>query len=340
VLPVTNLYYWDFSDDGVYIGIFSEQMGRMNVDTGELEMLDASLPDFNSETGSISGDGSRLAWADHSGMYVYDFNAGQLMTVISFGVGEYVASPHLSGDGNRILFLGNMDFGNNPDGSRELFIIDVSGANVRQLSDYPDPGPVKISPPLRAVNNDGTKAAFTERIGNQFGLFLWQDGIGSQFLTDSAGLPVIDQDGTTVAFISTADLVGENPNNYNQLFFYDVLTQSFHQVTHRTQFDLNDGFSISGDGRYFAVRILGGDNMLYRFDRDGNSCPLVEGSYEYPQLNENGDRILNYYTDLTLIEFGYTVPTLSAFGLGLLVLMLTCTGVFYLRLKRRMRITG
>lgn len=63
----------------------------------------------------------------------------------------------------------------------------------------------------------------------------------------------IAADGSIMAFTSEDDLIGQNPNFVTQIFYYDILNETFTQVT-TADSNTNSSFfpSVSGDGNIIS----------------------------------------------------------------------------------------
>lgn len=145
----------------------------------------------------------------------------------------------LNSDGTLGGFDSDADVnGGNPDGSFEAYLIDTDTFAITQLTDSVglDSFPFDISAndvlvalssqaDLTGDNPDGNREIF---------LF---DRTSMTFtqITDTAGedniVPVLNSDGTLIAFDSAADVTGGNPDNNREIFLYDAGTMTFTQLT-------------------------------------------------------------------------------------------------------------
>lgn len=90
---------------------------------------------------------------------------------------------------------------------------------------------------------------------------------------DDSDQPVISSDGNLIAFRSEADFVGENPENNDEIFIYNVAEESFAQATFTTSGSSNSPF-ISRDGKLVSFSSRGningvpnnGSNQLFLYD--------------------------------------------------------------------------
>jgi Tol biopolymer transport system component len=173
-------------------------------------------------------------------------------------------SPQIRSDGQFIFFRGNSG----------LFRMTITGTGITQLASG------AISHDL-VISTTTAPTWIAYQCGNQVCRVSSSGGV-SQRLTPAAfySLPTdISGDGTKIVLVSNADLTGENPDHWFQIFFYDVPTTTFHQLTHGTSVAVYDNSGkISRDGSWVyykaakSVFQFGGDNLL----RVSTSTGVVE----------------------------------------------------------------
>lgn len=174
-------------------------------------------------------------------------------------------------DGKKITFASDLNLAGIQNTNREIFLW-REGRGFTQItqSQGGDDGS-NIAP---SMNADGTRIVFMSdrdltpgNPGNEDGnheIFLWTEGVGLTQITDSIGgghttgfangWPVINADGTRIAFHSDVDLTpGEpgNPNGYLELYLWTEgvgLTQLTSTAPNTTTFAI----SFSADGRRLA----------------------------------------------------------------------------------------
>jgi TolB protein len=160
---------------------------------------------------SISNDGRKVVFEspqydDHT-VYIANSDGSALQRLVNG------FSPLISGDGSRVVFKSFANLiGQNPDGSQELFIINVDGTGLRQLTNSTS-GDL-FSP---SISFDGSKVAFASSAdllrenpdGNLEIFVVNSDGTGLRQITNSTSgynlNPAISADGSKVAFASTPD---------------------------------------------------------------------------------------------------------------------------------------
>ncbi|MGB2693017.1 MAG: IPTL-CTERM sorting domain-containing protein [Thermodesulfobacteriota bacterium] len=166
-----------------------------------------------------------------------------------------------------------------------------------------------------SINSDGTWIAFASTSdingGNPDGndeifLFNTTTGVFTQITDETAGdsaLPSINSDGTRIAFESTSNINGGNPEGNAEIYFFDTTTGVFTQVTAETVGDSQNP-SINSDGTRIAFRsranINGGNpggltDEIYLFDTTSGvitqiTNDLVDPSSS-PSINSDGTRI-------------------------------------------------
>jgi len=147
-----------------------EQIFRWETATG----TGAQLTNFEEgvESVSVSDDGQWLAFIsngdltgsnhDESGelfvMHPDGSGVTQLTNDVSLA-GDGVTIAVISGSGNRIVFTADIDpVGANPERSREVFVVDHDGGNLRQLTQ--SISPINLQDLVPAISDDGSRVAF------------------------------------------------------------------------------------------------------------------------------------------------------------------------------------
>lgn len=214
-----------------------------------------ALNDYSSafQLTAISRDGRRIALnVDNQGLNVIDTATGSSGPQLAFNP----ASFSISGDAQRLAtdsFRGGVRF------------IDVAAGTAVQVS--PDGSGFNQRPDL---SDDGRTIAFSSTFDplglnadhNQE-LFLYDVASGGyRQVTRTLGAfsmeASLSDDGTRVAFTSTADLLGENADGNQEIYVYDLLQDDFRQLTHTAgsnHYSLNP--AISGDGLTVAYSSTG-----------------------------------------------------------------------------------
>jgi Tol biopolymer transport system component len=198
----------------------------------------------------------------------------------------------VSGDGSSIVFL---------DSRLTLFLMNVGGGNLRQLTDNAN---------LPSISDDGSKIAFMSSV-NSFGsvnpdessevFVIGPDGSGLQQVTDTPGnlfpgLPVliggpeISGDGSRIAFFSIDDLTGDNPDGNLEIFLINADGTGLRQVTGHTSGEIQGTIglflgsvpdrklSVSADGLRIAFASdadLSGDNSDGSDELFQVTCPAL-----------------------------------------------------------------
>jgi Tol biopolymer transport system component len=207
---------------------------------------------------SIDAAGTRIAFhsdADLTGgnpdgsdeLFLVDTSTGtttQLTTTT--GTRTFQSSPAINAAGTRIAFGSNADLtGGNPDGNFELFVLDTTTGTTTQLT--ATTGAFNGSP---AIDAAGTRIAFHSDADLTGGnpdrtteLFLLDTSTGTTTqLTSTTGSVfaasgsdhAINAAGTRIAFSSSANLTGGNPDGNFELFLFDTTTGTTTQLTSTT----------------------------------------------------------------------------------------------------------
>jgi Tol biopolymer transport system component len=257
----------------------------------------------------ISGDGTRVAFlsaADLVGenpegnpeLFLFDTTTGMLRQVTHTTTGGLTSDvPSLNFDGTRIVFQSTADLtGENSGRQAEMFLFDTSTGTFTQLTQG---GVGQFS----AMNAAGTLIAFRsasnltgENPQGSIQVFLFDTRTRTLVqithgFRSSSVWPTMDATGDRFAFMSTADLTGENPAGVGQIFLATCGIVNEHvsleaqETTFRTSTatsgcpgGFTGTFSFSGTLRAntgsppltdlrLQVRTVTNDNMLQNADR-------------------------------------------------------------------------
>ncbi|MCC5951695.1 MAG: PD40 domain-containing protein [Acidimicrobiia bacterium] len=224
-----------------------------------------------SQRPSLSFDGSRIAFpstADlvgsnpdgHSQLFLFDV-AAETTTQLTQTTSGYYYSPSMAADGSRIAFASTADpLGTNPDGGDELFVVDLPGETITQLT--ADPSGASFDPSISA---DGSRIAFNsdadltgQNPAGDYEIYLFEASDGSiTGITPAAGAdigsyqPSLSADGTRLAYSSDGDYTGDNPAavfQVFQVFLFDLTTGTTNQVSDTPVGGTAYSPSTSGDG--------------------------------------------------------------------------------------------
>ncbi|MEW6145776.1 MAG: hypothetical protein AB1598_12240 [Thermodesulfobacteriota bacterium] len=128
--------------------------------------------------------------------------------------------------------------GGNPDGSFEAYLINTDTFVITQLTDNAglDSFPFDISAGdnIVALSSEGDPTGDNPDGNREIFLFDRGTEIFTQ-ITDTTGedniVPALNSDGTLIAFDSSADVTGGNPDGNREIFLYDADTDTFTQIT-------------------------------------------------------------------------------------------------------------
>lgn len=182
--------------------------------------------------------------------------------------------PAISASGTRIAFVADVDLTprrpGNADRSREIFLFDTTAGDLMQITDTANGFGYNDNP---SMNADGTRIAFVSTHdlvpgspGNADGnqeIFVFDTATRSfTQITDSIGFggiwgPVMNADGSRIAFVSNLDLTPGSPGNADanaEIFLFDAATGQLAQITDSTgRFGSGSSDpSISADGTRIA----------------------------------------------------------------------------------------
>ncbi|GJM15699.1 MAG: hypothetical protein DHS20C13_10260 [Thermodesulfobacteriota bacterium] len=185
---------------------------------------------------SINADGARIAFQSTANLnsgnpegnqeiYLFNTTTG-IISQITDEMAGASREPSINADGTRIAFpsTANLNSGN-PEGNGEIYLFDTTTGIFTQITDETAGDSRGLS-----INGDGNRIAFRSDAdineGNPEGnieiyLFDTTTGITTQItdetLGDSTG-PSINGDGTRIAFRSTADINGGNPEGNGEIY--------------------------------------------------------------------------------------------------------------------------
>ncbi|MDH3283968.1 MAG: hypothetical protein OEQ13_04445, partial [Acidobacteriota bacterium] len=265
----------DVTPDGARIvfvrstGLFGgDQVWRIEADGSGLAQVTA-LGSGGASSPNIAGDGQTIVFS--AGSNDTGGNGDQSEEIFTIGadgigltqltagpLGTSSESPVIAADGSRVVFDSDADLtGGNADGSREIFTMLPDGTGLAQLTS----GPALTASRNPRTDASGTVVAFESDAdldgSNADGSFeVWRvrtDGTGLTRLTGDpllgSRLPDVSADGTTIVFVSEADLTGGNPDLNGEIFVYDGSTATMLQLTSFTA-GSSGGARVSGDGAW------------------------------------------------------------------------------------------
>jgi len=279
---------------------------------------------------SISGDGTRIAFnsnGDITGgnpdgnqeVYVYDTLTSTFTQITNEIVGTSV-NPSANADGTRIAFRSDANVnGGNPDGNREIYLYDSSTMTITQITNTASGDSSAAS-----INANGTRIAFESSAdingGNPDGnveIYLYDTltNMFTQITSTPSGFnqdPSINADGTLIAFVSSADFSGNNPDGSRELYIFNTILGFYQQLTDGQDASFNPAISADGTTTAFDSQSnLTGDNP-------DNHCQLMLIKCIDPSTASN-------------------VPTLSEWGL---ITMAGLLGIIGFMVARRRKITA
>ncbi len=169
---------------------------------------------------------------------------------------HYKAAPDLSPDGTQIVFISDRD------GDLELYVIDVDGTNLRQLTHN------SIDEDSPVWSPDGTKIAYLSDSEDGIDLvIITADGSSMHNLTQGVGInidPAWSPDGQKLVFIS-------KQTGTSQVNIIDAGGHNRRQLTNDDQFYMIPTWS--PDGTKIAVR--GPEEDYYYMNADGTGLTRI-----------------------------------------------------------------
>jgi Tol biopolymer transport system component len=275
---------------------------------------------------AITGDGTKVVFdsdgdftganADHSReIFVFDTLTNSVYQA-TFAAAGVSSDASVSRDGSRIAFQSDADLtGQNADGNLEIFVFDASSGNVTPATDSTAGDSTGA-----AINTDGTRVAFAstadltgDNADGNSEIFVFDLILGGLTqVTDTAegasSGAAINRDGTRIAFISTADLTGQNADGNAEVFLFDAATSSFTQVT-VTAAGESAQLSLDDSGNRLAFESTAdpvgsnedGNREVFWFDGTTGALTQLTGSVDdeffpgdssHPSISRDGQTIL------------------------------------------------
>ena len=189
---------------------------------------------------------------------------GAACASLTFGGG---LEPLISEDGSLIAFTSYGDLaGDDPAGSPEVFVIRPDGTGLRRVTNSPGGGS-----DVTSISGDGSLISFHSD-GDPSGenpewnrevFIVNSDGSQVHQITSStwgmSGNPSISADGAMIAFVSNADLVGQNPDGNYELFLAVLGRNEFLPPGHVWEYTFTDP---TGDPAWNTTTGVGGNWLL------------------------------------------------------------------------------
>lgn len=321
--------------DGTRIAFRSDQ----NINNGnpelndEIFLFDSSVNTIKNVTNSmadnfnpsLSANGSIIAFtsrADLTGknidgngeLFTYNVNNNTFRQITNTTTGVS-ANPAVNADGTKISFESSANIlGPNPEEIFQVFLFDTNTNIFTRITNDSSGDSVRSS-----INGDGTKITFFS-VANLNGQN--PDGNGEFYLFDSGGSVLtqitftttgvnseseINGNGDRIAFTSSANIDGQNPNLTNSIYIFEVNTNIIRKVI-----DLPVGFF----------------NLLIAFSSDGESIAFATDANVNGRNPENNTEI---YLAWCPIFGNTTIPTLSEWGFITMAIILGIIGLFAIR---------
>jgi len=268
----TGLTQLTFSTGG--IGVYNSAIaasGKKVVFASDRDLIPGRNPDLNSEIFVVNIDGSGLRQLTHT-------TGGDPN---NFGGNSH---PRLDPTGRTVAFSSDLDLvpGSNTDGNHELFVINLDGTGLRQLTNTTggygvfDPGGLDITGTKVIFDSDRDMVPGGNTDGNSELYMMNVDGTALVQLTNTTGGqgcigPVWTPNGQTVVFWSDRDFVGNNPDQNYEVFRMNIDGSGLTQITAGTGGFLGSvPWGLTADGKTIAVEsdrdLVPGGNAGFHYE--------------------------------------------------------------------------
>ncbi|MDQ7005814.1 MAG: hypothetical protein Q9Q40_01125 [Acidobacteriota bacterium] len=301
------------------------QVVRFDAASGAAEALTA-VERGSAALVSVSDDGVWLAFpspADLVGenhdrgseLYLYrsDGTETRQLTHEAAPDGGGVGLVALAGSGSRVVFVANTDpLGENADNLSQLFAVDADGTGLVQLTHFTAGGFDSLS-----ISDDGARVVFVSD-GDPLGgnpdrgdevFAVLADGTGlRQLTTTAAGYAApaasLSGDGSTIAFQSSGDPLGGNPDHWDEIFAIAWDGTGLRQLT-QTQVALG----VTGDPASRAPSISDDGQLVVYHSNHGTLFANLDGNFEIFRVGSDGTGRTQLTS--TLLEAGSFLPTFA-----------------------------
>lgn len=214
-----------------------------------------------------------------------------IVSTLSTAVAGTFPAFQLSANGTRLVFASTADLvGSNADANREVYLADFSGASP-VYSQVTQTTGTNITNALISDNGQifiGTTQNLGGVNAGGFSNLIRYDIASGTFdrLTNntSAGVNIrpraLTASGSSITFLANANLTGENPNSFNQIFTLDLVQGQLRQRTtyNDSASQINDTPVISADGSTALLMLWDGMLLPTSYDLvdlSGGSSSLV-----------------------------------------------------------------
>ena len=242
------------------------------------------------------------------------------VTQLTDGASEVTQASVQDMDGNaaRVVLQANLTLGDvNPEGLWHVMLHDRNEQwTIPLTSSNRGPGTQSARDMGGSIDASGTRVVFSspddllpgQNLDGGMEVFLYETASGSftQLTHSDNGdsvQPAISGDGQWVAFVSTANLAGDNPDANREIFRLHISTGALAQITVSSD-GTSEGPAISGDGTRIAFESnadLTGDNSdgsteVYYYDAEALSLAQLSssetGMSRYPSMDAEGNTIV------------------------------------------------
>ena len=231
----------------LFISCFWAEYTRAQLTCDIVQVTDTAAED--SEASFLNADGTLGAFSSEADInggnpdgsfeaYTFDVDTLEITQLTdSVGLNSFIFD--INDDGTLLALSSEADLtGGNADGNREIFLFDRSSETFTQITDTTGEDNI-----VARLNGDGTLLVFDSSAdvtgGNadenrEIFLFDTETDMFTQLTDTTAGnnlVPVLTPDGAVIAFHSSADITGDNPDPSLEVFLFDVGSTTFTQLT-------------------------------------------------------------------------------------------------------------
>lgn len=285
---------------------------------GTTTQLTETPSGFGNFTPFITPDGKRVIFRslfDFTGegaggtfrLWEVNVETGAFRKVTANPSGKPILEARLSGDGRFAAVVSRMNpTGQNPDGSEEVFRIDVETGVAIQISS--NPGLAASNPD---INGDGSRIVWVDRTdydgSNPNGgleVWMWREGQGVVHVTSQnlstleTNLPRIDHAGRYVAFVSLFDFSGQGVLG-RKVFLAD---------TERGTLTLLTNPGVGGTGLNYPDAAIAPDGSAVYFESNKDLVGLNSDQNRELFAYNVGEGVLE---QVTLTTGGYSISQLA-----------------------------
>lgn len=314
---------------------------------GVVSQITSSSPEISNYTPTLSSEGNCIVFFS-SGNYTNNNPDGniELFRYRQSGGFDQITDTQDTGDATYFLdfksfpsadcsviaFTSSHDLtGGNPDKNEEVFVYREAANDIQQITTTS--GPQIYQNQVGGISGDGGKIVFTSKndfVGNNSDgnteVFVYELGQSRfQQITQTAdplfgignAFPVINKDGNKIAFVSGADITGQNSDHKAAFFIYEF-GNGFKQIIKMPESFIYTGYlAINLDGTRLAFSADANpvqknadlNSEIFLYDQAAGITQITQTNFPYYQFGVSMDDVGKVITFDLINAIGGSTPT-------------------------------